>query len=151
MSTSDTDLSSPQKIDRWKVSAWVRQLSDLFEQPRVIYAALALILVLAAYLRFNGLNWDEGHHQHPDERFLSTVTNDLKWPDTFKDYFNPDVSTLSPYSNPNMGLYVYGMLPVYIVKWAAIRLDLNNYDAITLVGRRISGLFPTWAPSCSCS
>jgi asparagine N-glycosylation enzyme membrane subunit Stt3 len=141
MSSTDTNISSPEESRKWNVTTWIRQLSDLLEQPRVIYATLALILVIAAYLRFNGLNWDEGRHQHPDERFLSTVTNDLIWPANFTDYFNPDVSTLSPYSNPNMGLYVYGMLPVYIVKWAAIHLDQNNYDAITLVGRRISGLF----------
>jgi YYY domain-containing protein len=141
MSSTDVNVSSAEKVNQRNFFTLLRQLSDLFEQPRVIYAALAVVLVIAAYLRFNGLNWDEGHHQHPDERFLSTVTNDLQWPGTFTDYFKPDVSTLSPYSNPNMGLYVYGMLPVYIVKWVAIHLDQNNYDAITLVGRRISGLF----------
>jgi dolichyl-phosphate-mannose--protein O-mannosyl transferase len=40
-----------------------------------------------------------------------------------------------------MGLYVYGTLPVYIVKWMAIQLDLNNYDHITDVGRVMSALF----------
>ena len=141
MSSTDTNISSPEKVSKWNVSNRLRQLSDLLEQPRVVYGVLLAILILAALLRFNGLNWDEGRHQHPDERFLSTVTNDLQWPQNFKDYFNPDVSTLSPYSNPNMGLYVYGMLPVYIVKWAAIHLNKNNYDSITQVGRVMSGLF----------
>ncbi|MGE5464452.1 MAG: DUF2298 domain-containing protein [Syntrophothermus sp.] len=141
MSSTDVNVSSSEKVNKWNVSARLRQLSDLLEQPGVVYAALMIVLILAAFLRFNGLNWDEGHHLHPDERFLSTVTNDLQWPETFKDYFNPDVSTLSPYSNPNMGLYVYGMLPVYIVKWVAIHLDKNNYDNITQVGRIMSGLF----------
>jgi hypothetical protein len=40
-----------------------------------------------------------------------------------------------------MGLYVYGTLPVYIVKWTAILLDKNNYDQITFVGRNLSALF----------
>ena len=141
MSSTDTNIPSTEAAHKWNVAAWLRQFLDLLEQSRLLYAALVIILVIGAYLRFNGLNWDEGRHQHPDERFLSTVTNDLEWPETFTDYFNPDVSTLSPYSNPDMGLYVYGMLPVYIVKWAAIQLDQNNYDAITQIGRRISGLF----------
>jgi YYY domain-containing protein len=141
MSSTDVNVSPTPKASKWSFSTRGKQLSELLEQPRVAYAVLIAVLILAALLRFNGLNWDEGRHQHPDERFLSTVTNDLQWPENFKDYFNPDVSTLSPYSNPNMGLYVYGMLPVYIVKWTAIHLDKNNYDAITQVGRVMSGLF----------
>ncbi len=35
---------------------------------------LLLILLLAALLRFSGLNWDDGTHLHPDERFLTTTT-----------------------------------------------------------------------------
>ena len=36
---------------------------------------------------------------------------------------------------------MYGTLPVYIVKWVAIALDMNNYDEITFVGRCSLGLF----------
>ncbi|MGE5378295.1 MAG: DUF2298 domain-containing protein [Bacteroidota bacterium] len=141
MSSTDTNISSPEGTRKWNGASLLRRLSDALEKPGVAYAVLIAVLIIAALLRFNGLNWDEGRHQHPDERFLSTVTNDLQWPENFKDYYNPDVSTLSPYSNPNMGLFVYGMLPVYIVKWTAIHLDRNNYDAITQVGRVMSGLF----------
>ena len=141
MSSTDVNVSSTKKINQWNLSAGFARVSNLLERPWVVYGALITVLILAALLRFNGLNWDEGHHQHPDERFLSTVTNDLQWPENFKDYFNPDVSTLSPYTNPNMGLYVYGTLPVYIVKWVAIHLNKNNYDSITQVGRVVSGLF----------
>lgn len=139
--STDVNISPTEKTSKWSFSAQVRQIADLLDQPRVLNIALVAVLIVAAFLRFNGLNWDETHHLHPDERFLSTVTNDLIWPETFANYFNPDISTLSPYSNPNMGLYVYGMLPVYIVKWVAIHLDKNNYDQITLVGRAMSGLF----------
>lgn len=138
---TDVNVTPSEKTGKWNLSAQLQQLAGLLEQPRLIQAALVLVLLFGALLRFNGLKWDEDHHLHPDERFLSTVTNDLKWPENFKDYFNPDVSTLSPYSNPNMGLYVYGMLPVYIVKWAAIHLNKDNYDQITLIGRALSGLF----------
>ena len=141
MSSTDVNVTSTEKVSPWNLSVRLKQFSDLLEKPAVVYAALIAVLVIAALFRFNGLKWDEGHHLHPDERFLSTVTNDLQWPANFQDYFNPDVSTLSPYTNPNMGLFVYGMFPIYIVKWAAIHLDKNNYDNITQVGRIMSGLF----------
>ena len=39
-----------------------------------IHACLiAVVMVVAAYLRFVGLNWDELQHLHPDERFLTMV------------------------------------------------------------------------------
>ena len=40
-----------------------------------------------------------------------------------------------------MGLYVYGTLPVYLVKPIAVLLNRNTYDEITLLGRVISSLF----------
>src|SRR5215207_1686181 len=131
--TPSTSLSSPR--------ARLEQIAALLEQPQVIRIALVVILLAAAWLRFHGLNWDEGHHLHPNERFLSTVTNNLQWPQNLDSYFDPDVSTLSPYSLPDMGLYVYGTLPVYVVKWTANLLERDNYDEITLIGRAISGLF----------
>ena len=139
--STDVNITNTEKTSKWSFSDLGKQLTDLLDQPLVLNTLLVLVLAIAAFLRFSGLNWDETHHLHPDERFLSTVTNDLVWPENFSNYFNPDLSTLSPYSNPNMGLYVYGMLPVYIVKWVAIHLDKNNYDQITLVGRAMSGLF----------
>lgn len=114
-----------------------KRLSD----PRVFSIALILVLLLAALFRFHGLSWDEGRHLHPDERFLSTVTNDIKWPANLATYFDPAASTLSPFSLPNVGLFVYGTLPVYIVKWVAIALHMNNYDKITIIGRALSGVF----------
>src|SRR5215207_2959898 len=131
--TPSTSLSSPR--------ARLEQIAALLDQPQVMRIALVIILLAAAWLRFHGLNWDEGRHLHPDERFLSTVTNDLQWPENLDAYFDPNLSTLSPYSLPDMGLYVYGTLPVYVVKWTAILLERNNYDEITLIGRTLSGLF----------
>jgi YYY domain-containing protein len=116
-------------------------LGRLMRHRRSMDVAFIAILVIAALFRFHGLNWDDNRHLHPDERFLSTVTNDIKWPDSFANYFDPSASTLSPYTLKNVGLFVYGTLPVYIVKWAAIALNDNNYDKITLVGRALSGLF----------
>ncbi|HKG55201.1 MAG TPA: DUF2298 domain-containing protein, partial [Anaerolineales bacterium] len=144
MSSTDVNMPSPASKalkEGWSQSLNLKPVSDLFDRSYVINIGMALVLLMAALLRFHGSNWDEGHHLHPDERFLSTVTNDLQWPESFANYFDPTTSTLSPYSIPDMGLYVYGMLPVYLVKWTAILLNQNNYDKITLVGRNLSGLF----------
>jgi len=143
MSSTDTNLSSPSNDSQRQGRArfGISQVAGLLDQRYAINLALAFIFLIAAWFRFYGLNWDEDHHLHPDERFLSTVTNDLQWPENFDNYFNPTVSTLSPYSLPDMGLYVYGTLPVYVVKWAAILIDYNNYDKLALVGRALSALF----------
>jgi len=141
MSSPDLNISPSATMPERKQYTRIKQLVDLLDKPQAINIALFIILLVAAFFRFHGINWDEGRHLHPDERFLSNVTNDLKWPDNFANYFDPNTSTLSPYSLPNIGLYVYGTLPVYIVKWTSILLDRNNYDEITLVGRALSGLF----------
>ena len=143
MSSTDVNMPPPSSnaLKTWSGRLHVKQIADLFDRPYAINITLGIILLVAALFRFHGMNWDEGRHLHPDERFLSTVTNDLQWPQNLSNYFDPNTSTLSPYSLPNMGLYVYGTLPVYIVKWTAILIDKNNYDKITLVGRNLSALF----------
>src|SRR5512140_1438500 len=36
------------------------------------------VLLVAAYFRTVGLNWDDGQHLHPDERFLTMVESALQ-------------------------------------------------------------------------
>jgi hypothetical protein len=38
---------------------------------------LILILLAGVYFRFTGVNWDDGTHLHPDERFLTMVESSL--------------------------------------------------------------------------
>lgn len=130
-----------QTLKVWSARTVPKGTVRLLDRPRALYLGLALVLLVAAWFRFAGLEWDNGRHLHPDERFLSTTTNDLKWTGSFENYFDPTTSTLSPYSLPRMGLFIYGTLPVYIVKGAAILFNSNNYDRITLIGRAISSLF----------
>ena len=143
MNSTKVNATSPfsNSLRDWSERLHIKQILGLLDRPYAIQIAIVIILLITAWFRFHGLNWDEGRHLHPDERFLSTVTNDLTGPSNLDNYFDPATSTLSPYSLPNMGLYVYGTLPVYIVKWTAILLDRNNYDKITLIGRNLSGLF----------
>ncbi len=113
----------PKSVDRgsWKTSL-----------------ALVLILLVGAYFRFTGLNWDENHHQHPDERFITMVTDQIRGVDGLAAYFNTQASSLNPL---RMGSYTYGMFPLFLTRLVAEWVKMTNYDSITLVGRALSGLF----------
>jgi hypothetical protein len=100
---------------------------------------LLAIMIFAATLRFTGLNWDQGHHLHPDERFLTMVTDNLRFPTTLTHYFNTSLSTLNPH-NVGYNFYVYGTFPLTVTKAAAIILDMDNYGDITIVGRFLSAV-----------
>ncbi|MDO9122536.1 MAG: hypothetical protein Q7U31_12165, partial [Anaerolineaceae bacterium] len=34
---------------------------------------IIVILLIGAFFRFTGINWDDNYHLHPDERFLTMV------------------------------------------------------------------------------
>ena len=50
-----------------------------------MYALLVAILAVGAWLRFDGRNWDDFTHLHPDERFLTDVVSLLNGPLSFSD------------------------------------------------------------------
>lgn len=106
-----------------------------FRKPAMLW--LALILLLAAGLRFYGLNWDQSQHLHPDERFLTMVAGAVRWPAGIAEYMDEARSPLNP-RNTGFGFYVYGMLPVALVKALAEATGAAHYDGITLVGRAAS-------------
>ncbi len=114
-------------------------LTSLYTVPR----ALLAILALGAILRFAGINWDQGQHLHPDERFLTMVEDGLKWPqDHFvASYFDEAKSPLNP-ANLNNGqiYYVYGDFPIVLVKAVALVLHRSDYDHVQFVGRAVDGL-----------
>src|SRR5437868_5275265 len=114
----------------------------------IIGVLLVLIFAAGAYFRFVGENWDDYTHLHPDERFLTGVANSLggslqpsgdaalaaqqtaiceaRYPDTggaATSIFDSLCSTWYPKNaNNGTGLYVYGELPMYIVKGMALTL-----------------------------
>src|SRR3989304_10034132 len=96
-----------------------------------------IILLIAAFFRFYGLNWDQNQHLHPDERFLTMVAGAMKWP---TDYLNTQTPTLNPH-NIGYGFYVYGTFPVILVKFIAEFLGKGDYNQLTLAGRDISTSF----------
>src|SRR2546423_11461018 len=62
--------------------------------------AIVLILAVAAAFRFFGLDWDQGHSFHPDERRIAFALSDLS--------FRP--LQLNPH------FFAYGSFPLYLEK-----------------------------------
>jgi len=116
---------------------------------------LIIILILAFAFRFYGINWDEGHHLHPDERMITMVAEGIHWPKDDKINFvtplgsvgvvNPAL-LLSPQNPLNPKFFAYGSLPIYLLKLAGNFAGQFNpkyatYQNLNLVGRLLSILF----------
>lgn len=99
-----------------------------------------LIFIFGFLTRIYGLNWDQGTHLHPDERFLTMVATDIKLPNGLPQYFDTSTSPLNPYNYKNYQFFVYGTFPIFLTKTASVLLNLDNYDRINLVGRVLSAL-----------
>lgn len=96
-----------------------------------------LILTFALLIRLYGLNWDQGQHLHPDERFLTMVAVAQRFPHSLKEYLDPVASKLNP-ANVGYPFYVYGTFPVAFVKYVATALSRGDYFLLTQVGRVVS-------------
>lgn len=99
------------------------------------------IFVFAFSIRLYGINWDQGQHLHPDERFLTMVTNDIKLPQNIGQYFNTEASPLNPYNYPSYQFFVYGTFPIFLTKLLAVIFNVDTYGKIHLLGRGLSAFF----------
>ncbi len=125
----------------------------------LIGVLLVVVMLVGGYFRYVGLNWDDFTHLHPDERFLTDVVQGLgrdlnpsgnaddaakqvavcsqRYPATAGkgSYFDTYCSALNPLNaNSAHGLYVYGTLPLFIVKVAgAITVEGANWYAHTIL------------------
>lgn len=100
---------------------------------------LFVIFIIAAGLRLTGLNWDQGHHLHPDERFLNMTIHDIKLPTSFSEYLDPKISPLNP-RNHNRNFFVYGNAPITFNKAITTALGRETLHEIALAGRVLSTL-----------
>ncbi len=103
------------------------------------HLVLGVILLIGAAFRFTGLNWDQGHNLHPDERFLVMVGTGITWPKNFLEYLDTTKSPLNPH-NKGFNFYVYGTWPVVLVKFVSQIISKSGFDDFMLVGRHISAL-----------
>jgi len=132
------DQSAPPTPSSPRSAIWKTRLRSW---GKSLYQALPILLILAvaAALRFWGLNWDDGHWRHPDERQIFFVVEDLAWPTSLAEALSPD-SPLNPH------FFAYGSLPIYLLKlaitllqplWPAIRDDGNMH----LIARPLAAFF----------
>jgi heme/copper-type cytochrome/quinol oxidase subunit 4 len=101
---------------------------------------LIVVICAGAYFRLVGMNWDASHHLHPDERFLSMVLASITPVEKAGEYFNTELSSLNP-ANRGYGFFVYGTLPIFIIRYLGEWLGQTGYDAITILGRYLSAIF----------
>lgn len=109
---------------------------------RVTFLTVTAILFLGLLLRLVGLNWDQGQHLHPDERFLTLVAEKIRTPSSIAQYFDSKASPLNPYNN-DFTFYVYGIFPLFVTRVVADIGQMNTYDTLFLVGRTLSAIFDT--------
>ncbi len=110
-------------------------------QKRIVEKILFFsILILACFLRYFNLDWDQGHHLHPDERFLTMVVNKIQLPHSLITYLTTETSPLNP-ANNGYDFFVYGMLPLTIGKLLAFWLHADTYSSFTILGRFLSATF----------
>ncbi len=94
---------------------------------RWVYLALALVLVVALWLRLTGIDWDDLYHLHPDERYIVWVGTTVEWPSDWGTALDPELSTFNPFHWPpeasSQGIrvqqgeprdYAYGHWPLYL-------------------------------------
>lgn len=109
-------------------------------QKKITIVIFTGILLLAAFFRLYGVNWDQNQHLHPDERFLTMVAEGIQWPKNFWEFLDTNSSPFNPH-NRGFGFFVYGTFPVFFTKWIAESLGKGNYNQLTIVGRQLSALF----------
>ena len=137
-------------ITKVRETKWYGQL---FVKSLLIIALISI----AGYFRLTGIDWDDLHHLHPDERFLTMVSTSIQPVDGgWESYFNSSTSTLNPY-NRGFSFFVYGTAPIFLVRFLAqwindygVQLTSlwfntgiilgTGYDQIHLVGRIVSAL-----------
>ncbi len=100
---------------------------------------LVAILLFAFALRVYGINWDQGQHLHPDERFLTMVAVASKLPSSVGQYLDPQVSPLNP-ANVGFSFFVYGTFPLVFAKIVAVFFGFDSYERFTILGRLLSAI-----------
>lgn len=110
------------------------QINNKNTHTFVYFLLLVAILVAGAYFRFIGLNWGEDHHLHPDERFLTMVESSITPVNSISEFFDTANSSLNPH-NRGYSFYVYGTLPLFIVRYVAQWMGMTGYSDVYLVGR----------------
>ena len=114
-----------------------RERKHINWQVILIDVLLIIVIIAGAYFRLVGVNWDVNKHLHPDERFLSMVQVSIKPVEKGSDYFNTEFSSLNPH-NRGHEFFVYGTLPIFIIRYIGEWIGQTDYESITILGRQLS-------------
>ncbi|HET6260968.1 MAG TPA: hypothetical protein VFG99_01865, partial [Chloroflexia bacterium] len=109
---------------------------------------LAFTLLAATWLRVAGHNWDQNQHLNVDDYYVAKVTvRQVNLPEgaTFSELLDAQTSPLNPHLDRG---YVYGALPLYLVKATTSAISgvtgdsyFTGVDGALQTGRVLSGLF----------
>ena len=129
-------------------------MTDTKNKHSLLYDIALIFVILAGFwFRSVGLDWDEGQHLHPDERFLTMVESAIVPVGTGEEilgdppegctawggYFDTACSSLNP-NNRGHGFFVYGTLPIFLTRYIAEWTGETGYGSVHLVGRQLSAL-----------
>ncbi|MBN2005637.1 MAG: glycosyltransferase family 39 protein [Anaerolineae bacterium] len=101
---------------------------------------LLIVLVLAGWVRTYNLDWDKGQHLHPDERYLTMVAGDIRFPEELSGYWDTANSPLNPNNYPQYSGYVYGTMPLFSTRAAAMLVDQACGKSPTKLGTALRGI-----------
>ena len=104
------------------------------------WVVLALILLTAWGYRSIGRNWDHTYGLHPDERFLAMVLSTIRPVHSLAEYFDTAHSSLNPANHEPFGFFVYGTLPLFLIRYAGEALGQVGYGEFMLLSRAFSAL-----------
>jgi len=107
-------------------------MSDLHSSPSRLRLWLVALVVFAAAVRLVGLDFDDRHFFHPDERRIAFAIEEMS--------FRP--LQLNPH------FFAYGSFPLYIVRGVTSLLsnvdqNMGHYDGVMMAGRAVSGVVGT--------
>jgi hypothetical protein len=142
-STQNAPTALAPRDEEATAQAERRSVRRLPNDAVVTAVLLVAIVALGAWLRFTNVNWDSGAHLHPDERYLTMVANDTRFPGSLGEYFDVERSPLSPYNVPVGQSHLYGQLPLTATKLVAETVSRHDYEHLNLVGRGLSAFLDT--------
>ncbi len=106
--------------------------------PGRFRTGLALVALLGLAARLHGIGWDGWQHLHPDERFLTIVSDAIRLPPPSL-WFDTARSPANPH-NAGQSFYVYGTLPLFLFRGIAAALGKADYDGLLRVQRGVATL-----------
>ncbi len=101
---------------------------------------LAIILCVAAVLRFYGIEWDSRAGQHPDERHVTNTIGRLTLPTSWGEYFSESASPLNPRNYEGGHFWAYGTLPTTVLRGVIGLGGITKPEHSLLFGRGLSAL-----------